>query len=59
MAAARLSLGMVRCVVCVPSQMEGKPNPEGLGKAYGPNMYKCQRYDIDDIGGDEVPKIQV
>ena len=38
---------MVRCVVCVPSQMEGKPNLEGLGKAYGPNMYKCQRYDID------------
>ena len=31
LAAARLSLGMVRCVVCVPSQMEGLPNPDGLG----------------------------
>ena len=39
----------MRCV-CVPSQMEGKLDPDAL-KAYGPNMYKCQRYDIDDIGG--------
>ena len=31
--------------------MEGKIDPDALGKAYGPNMYKCQRYDIDDIGG--------
>ena len=31
----------------LPSQVEGKPNPEDVGKAYGPNTYKCQRYDID------------
>ena len=48
--AARLSLGMVRCVVCVPSQMQGEPNPDVPGKPYGPNVYKCQRY---DIGGDK------
>ena len=47
---------MVRCVVCVPSQMEGWPNPDGAGKPYGRNVYECQRY---DIGGYEVPKIQV
>ena len=26
--------------------MEGEIDPDALGKAYGPNMYKCQRYDI-------------
>ena len=41
---------MVRCVVCVPSQMEGLTTPDGLGKPYGRNVYECQRY---DIGGDE------
>ena len=41
--------GALRCV-CVPSQMEGKLNPDGLGKAYGPNIYKCQRYDICQAG---------
>ena len=56
LAAARLSLGMVRRVVCVPSQMEGLVNPDGLGKPYGRNVYKCQRYDID---GDEDDKIEV
>ena len=43
--------------MCVPSQMEGKPNPDGLGKAYGPNMYNCQRYDIG--GDDKTTKMQV
>lgn len=57
LAAARLSLGMVRCVVCVPSQMEGQPDPEGVGKAYGPNVYTCQRYDID--GDDTTTRMQV
>ena len=40
----------MRCV-CVPSQMEGKLDPDGLGKAYGPNMYECQRYDIGKKDG--------
>jgi len=43
--------GALRCV-CVPSQMEGKIDPDALGKAYGPNMYKCQRYDIGKKGKD-------
>ena len=30
--------------------MEGKLDPDGLGKAYGPNIYKCQRYDICQAG---------
>jgi len=46
----------LRCV-CVPSQMEGKLDPDALGKAYGPNMYECQRYDIG--GGKAGGEIQV
>ena len=30
--------------------MEGKLDPDAL-KAYGPNMYKCQRYDIGKKDG--------
>ena len=41
------------CVRCVPSQMEGKPDPMGVGKPYGANMYKCTRYDIDLDSGRE------
>ena len=48
--------GALRCV-CVPSQMEGKLDPDGLGKAYGPNIYKCQRYDI--CGGKAGDMIEV
>ena len=57
LAAARLSLAMVRRVVCVPSQMEGLVNPDSCtGELYGRNVYKCQRY---DIGGVEEDKIEV
>ena len=31
--------------------MEGKPDPMGLGKPYGPNWYQCTRYDIDSDDG--------
>ena len=27
--------------------MAGQPDPMGLGKPYGRNMYMCTRYDID------------
>ena len=33
--------------MCVPSQMAGQPDPMGLGKPYGRNVYMCTRYDID------------